>query len=196
MESYLSDTLRSVFAGVDEVGRGPLAGPVVAAAVQWDYGHSDHLINDSKALTARARERVYEYILEHAVQVEVGIVIPRVIDELNIRRAALLAMRTAVRRLAQQPEIILIDGRDSIPALDCIQVPVIRGDSRIKAIGAASIVAKVVRDRMMERYDTIFPGYHFASHKGYPTAAHKSSLRSLGRCPIHRVSFKGVKEPL
>ncbi|MBN2542031.1 ribonuclease HII [bacterium] len=184
---------KSPFAGVDEAGRGPLAGPVVAAAVVWDYSIGFDRINDSKALTTKRRLNVFEYILENARAVEISIIPPSVIDGINIKQSSLLAMRLAISKLTIPPRLALIDGIDKIPGLNIEQVPVIHGDRMVKVISAASVVAKVVRDSMMESYAAIYPGYHFDQHKGYPTSVHKSLLERNGITPIHRTTYRGVK---
>ncbi|MCD6098585.1 ribonuclease HII [bacterium] len=181
-----------VIAGVDEAGRGPLAGPVVSAAVVWDYSILNPGIKDSKKLSEKRREILFDYIRENAASIGVAIVSPEEIDRLNIRNASLLAMRKAVERLSIPPEVVLVDGRDAIPALPIKQHPIISGDDKILAISAASIVAKVIRDRIMLRYDKEYPGYGFANHKGYPTKEHKEAIRRLGPSPIHRKTFHAV----
>jgi len=184
-------------AGVDEAGRGPLAGPVVAAAVVLPPGFPDDGIRDSKALSPRARERAFSSILSGAVAFSIGEADPGEIDRLNILQASLLAMRRAVEGLSPPADFLYVDGSFPIPgegsAWDAIrQEPLVRGDSRCLAVMAASILAKVTRDRKMREYDRIHPGYGFSAHKGYPTRAHLEALRVLGPSPIHRRSFRGV----
>lgn len=175
-------------AGVDEAGRGPLAGPVVAAAVILppDYRHPD--INDSKQLTPRKRERLYEVIKADALAVGLGVVEAPAIDRMNILRATLMAMRDAVLDLSLPPDFVLVDGRNTID----IRVPqeaVIGGDARSISIAAASIIAKVSRDRIMEIYHRQFPQYNFLKNKGYGTGEHRDAIRRCGPCKIHRLSF-------
>lgn len=179
--------------GVDEAGRGPLAGPVVAAAVIIDPSHElRRVVKDSKKLSPDKRERIYERLISsQGVWVGVSFVDASSIDEMNILQAALKAMTEAVSDLGESPVIALVDGNIA-PPLSCSCMPVIRGDQTEPSISAASIVAKVVRDRYMIRMDTLYPGYGFATHKGYPTKAHYEAIHSLGICPIHRRSFKGV----
>lgn len=176
--------------GVDEVGRGPLAGPVVAAAVILPKDCDILYINDSKKLSEKKREVLYDEILEKAAAVGVGVVGPERIDEINILQATYEAMREAVSKLSVQPDLMLNDAV-IIPGLDMKQISIIKGDAKSASIGAASIIAKVTRDRMMVEYDHIFPEYGFASNKGYGTAAHIAALKELGPTPIHRRSFIG-----
>ena len=182
-------------AGVDEVGRGPLAGPVVAAAVILDPNTPLAGLTDSKLLSAQQRERLDVVIRERAIAWAVGRAEIEEIDRLNILQASLLAMRRAVLALCRQPEYALIDG-NRCPPLPCPAEAIIKGDLTVPVISAASILAKVARDREMVELDRVYPGYGFASHKGYPTQAHLSALASLGVCPIHRRSFGPVKKYL
>jgi ribonuclease HII len=174
-------------AGVDEVGRGPLAGPVVAAAVILDPSRVPEGLDDSKKLPAAQREALYEAILTTA-DVSVASVSATRIDETDIRKASLEAMRRALAALRHRPAFILVDGRD-LPPWDGPGEAVIKGDALVCSIAAASIVAKVTRDRMMARLGRHFPGYGFERHAGYPTAAHRAAIGSLGRCPFHRLTF-------
>ena len=179
--------------GIDEAGRGPLAGPVVAAAVILPKGLEILYVNDSKQLSETRREELYEEIMEKAVSVGVGIVGPEQIDAINILQATYEAMRCAIKKLDPQPQLLLNDAV-TIPSVSYHQVPIIKGDAKSISIAAASIIAKVTRDRMMREYDTIFPEYGFAKHKGYGSAAHMEAIRTYGMCPIHRRSFlKGMK---
>lgn len=182
-------------AGVDEVGRGPLAGPVVAAAVILDPEKPIHGLADSKALTEKTRQRLDQQIRESALAWAIGRAEVEEIDEINILQASLLAMRRAVVSLHTQPEHALVDG-NRCPDLPCSCEAVIKGDQSVKAISAASIIAKVARDREMEEMDGLYPGYGFLRHKGYPTKLHMESLRELGVSPIHRKSFGPVKKAL
>lgn len=174
--------------GIDEVGRGPLAGPVVAGAVILPKDCGILYINDSKQLTGKKREALYEQIMEQAVSVGIGYVSPERIDEINILQATYEAMREAIGQLAVEPAVLLNDAV-KIPQVKIRQVPIIKGDAKSISIAAASIVAKVVRDRLMVQYDTVFPGYGFASNKGYGAPEHIEALRKLGPLPIHRKSF-------
>lgn len=180
-------------AGIDEAGRGPLAGPVVAAAVILPNGFPSAEVNDSKQLSPVQRDSLYEVIYTHAVAVGIGIVDPVEIDRINILRASLLAMAMAALNLAPKPDCLLIDGTFPIP-LRVVQHTIAKGDALSLSIAAASIVAKVTRDRLMGRYDQDYPQYGFAGHKGYATQAHREAICRHGCCPIHRRSFKGVKE--
>ncbi len=180
-------------AGTDEAGRGPLAGPVVAAAVILHPGQTIAGVNDSKKISERQRETLFPTIMAEAYAVAVGICDHDEIDRLNILRASLEAMRRAITSLPVSPDFILIDGTFKV-ALELPQRTIIKGDSLSTSIAAASIIAKVTRDRLMVEYDALYPGYGFAGHKGYPSAAHREAVARLGPCPIHRKSFKGVKE--
>jgi ribonuclease HII len=182
-------------AGVDEAGRGPLAGPVVAAAVILPEGFRETRINDSKKLTPGRRERLYEVIYRHALTVGIGIVDAAEIDRINILQASLRAMRMAVRNLAPPPDHLLIDGTFRIFP-DLPQEPIPKGDALSISIAAASIIAKVTRDRLMDVYHLYYPCFGFSRHKGYPTADHKQAIRDFGCSPIHRRTFRGVREHL
>ena len=174
--------------GIDEVGRGPLAGPVVAGAVILPKDCKILYINDSKKLSAKKREELYDVIMEQAVAVGIGMASPQRIDEINILQATYEAMREAIQKLSVQPDILLNDAV-TIPQVDIRQVPIIKGDAKSISIGAASIVAKVTRDRLMEEYAKVLPEYDFASNKGYGSAAHIAALKQYGPSPIHRSSF-------
>lgn len=180
-------------AGVDEAGRGPLAGPVVAAAVILPEGHRIAGVNDSKKLSAQQRNTLYDTIMNEAVSVGVGISDSETVDRINILQATLRAMESAVAGLMPQPDCLLIDGI-SKTALRIEQKTIKKGDSLSLSIAAASIIAKVTRDRMMEAYDGLYPGYGFAGHKGYGSASHMAAIASLGPTPIHRLTFRGVRE--
>lgn len=175
--------------GVDEAGRGPLAGPVVAAAVILPKGLVIPYANDSKKLTERRRELLYPEIMEKALAVGVGVVSPERIDEINILQATFEAMRQAVGTLTVRPDFVIVDGDKRIPDLEIPQLSLIKGDARSMSVACASIIAKVTRDHMMVEYDTLYPAYGFASHKGYGSAAHIQVIREIGPCPIHRRSF-------
>lgn len=176
--------------GIDEVGRGPLAGPVVAGAVILPKDCQILYLNDSKQLSEKKREELYEIILRDAVAVGIGIASHERIDEINILQATYEAMRDAINKLAVKPDILLNDAV-TIPEVDIRQVPIIKGDAKSISIAAASIVAKVTRDRMMAEYDPVYPQYHFAENKGYGTAVHIDAIRQYGPTPIHRKSFIG-----
>ncbi len=178
-------------AGVDEVGRGPLAGPVVTAAVILDDNNEIKGLADSKALSEKKRDALFEEIQEKALAISLGRVEPEDIDRLNIHYATLLAMKRAVDGLPIRPGKILVDGK-FCPQVSMPAEAIIKGDGRIPCISAASIIAKVSRDREMAELDKIYPGYGLARHKGYPTKAHCQALADLGITPIHRRSFKPV----
>ena len=174
--------------GIDEVGRGPLAGPVVAGAVILPRDCQILYLNDSKKLSEKKREALFLEIKEKAVAYAVGVIGAEKVDEINILQATYEAMRLAVSKLGTQPQVLLNDAV-TIPGLPMEQVPIIKGDAKSVSIAAASVLAKVTRDHMMEEYDTLFPQYGFAKHKGYGTAVHISALKEYGPCPIHRRSF-------
>jgi ribonuclease HII len=178
--------------GVDEAGRGPLAGPVVAAAVM--YRDCSALWNacDSKRLSRAGREKRFVHIVAE-MEFAVGLSDCEEIDRLNILQATLQAMRRAVKKLRPKPGLILVDGKQNLGA-GFPSRAIVRGDARVALIGAASIVAKVTRDRIMVEYDQLYPGYGFAQHFGYPTAAHRLRICEIGPCPIHRRTFRGVRE--
>ncbi len=174
--------------GIDEAGRGPLCGPVVAGAVILPK-HCDILfINDSKKLSEKMRDVLYDEISKGAVAWGVGIVSPERIDEINILQATYEAMRIAIDNLKVKPDILLNDAV-TIPNVDIEQVPIVKGDAKSQSIAAASIMAKVTRDRIMQQYDELYPEYGFARHKGYGTKAHIEALKEFGPCPIHRRTF-------
>ncbi len=174
--------------GIDEVGRGPLAGPVVAGAVILPKDETILYLNDSKKLSEKKREALYEEIMDKAYATGIGVVGPERIDEINILQATYEAMRQAIGNLKVRPDLLLNDAV-TIPEVDIPQVPIIKGDAKSVSIAAASIIAKVTRDRMMVEYDKTLPGYDFASNKGYGTKTHMEALRKLGPTPIHRRSF-------
>ncbi len=180
----------SAICGIDEVGRGPLAGPVVAGAVILPRDTEILYLNDSKKLSEKKREALYDEIMEKAVAVGIGMASPARIDEINILQATYEAMRMAIDKLQVRPDLLLNDAV-TIPGVEISQVPIVKGDAKSISIAAASIVAKVTRDRMMKEYEEIFPGYDFASNKGYGTKAHIQALKTLGPCVIHRRSFIG-----
>ncbi|CAA0123832.1 Ribonuclease HII [Halioglobus japonicus] len=185
----------SDIAGVDEVGRGPLAGEVVAAAVILDPQRPIEGLRDSKKLSAKRREALAILIRERALAWSITSATVAEIDELNILQASMLAMHRAVQALEPQPGYVLVDG-NRLPRWDYPSAPVVGGDDRVPAIAAASILAKVHRDNALVELDSIYPGYGFAAHKGYPTAAHLKALQTLGVTPVHRRSFAPVKKLL
>lgn len=176
--------------GIDEVGRGPLAGPVVAGALILPRDSKILHLNDSKQLTAKKRDELYDVIMREAVAVGIGYASPARIDEINILQATYEAMREAISKLSVKPDVLLNDAV-KIPQVDIRQVPIIKGDAKSVSIAAASIIAKVTRDRLMEEYDKVLPGYGFASNKGYGSAEHIAALKEIGPSPIHRQSFIG-----
>ena len=180
-------------AGVDEAGRGPLAGPVVAAAVVFSPEVNLKEMKDSKKLSSRKREEFFGVISELALSVGVGVVSEKEIDRINILNASLEAMRLAVLNLRVEPEFILVDGNRKIPGLDIPQLAIIRGDELSLLVASASIVAKVTRDRLMLAYDKTYPQFRFDHNKGYGTKSHLEALEDYGPCELHRCSFKPVK---
>ena len=189
MKAYEKENARyELICGIDEAGRGPLAGPVAAGAVILPKDCRILYLNDSKKLSEKRREELFEEIKEKAAAWSVGIVSPARIDEINILQATYEAMRDAVGRLGVTPDVLLNDAV-TIPGLPMKQVPIIKGDAKSLSIAAASVLAKATRDHMMAEYEEMFPGYGFAKHKGYGTAAHIQAIRELGPCPIHRRSF-------
>jgi ribonuclease HII len=184
---YLTKGIR-LLAGCDEAGRGPLAGPVVAAAVIFPNDFYSEEINDSKKLTEKQREKLFPVIVENALTYSITCISHGVIDKINILNASLLAMKTAVERLRLQPDLVLVDGNKSfqysVPVL-----PVIKGDSKSFSIAAASIIAKVTRDRIMKRLDYYYPNYDWKRNKGYPTRTHLEAIKIFGETPLHRKTF-------
>ena len=179
----------SCIAGVDEVGRGPLAGPVCAAAVILPRDLIIEGVDDSKKLSEKKREALYDIIIEKAIAWSAVFVEPQIIDEINIRQATHLAMQGAVDELSITPDFLLVDGNDKIP-FDNIECDyIVKGDAKFECIAAASIVAKVTRDRYMKEMDSVYPGYDFAKNKGYGTKTHMLGIREKGLAPIHRRSF-------
>ncbi|MBU5460305.1 ribonuclease HII [Anaerostipes sp. MSJ-23] len=178
----------SYICGIDEVGRGPFAGPVVAAAVILPKDCDILYLNDSKKVSEKKRETLYKEIYEKAVAIGIGMVSEKVIDEINILNATYEAMRVAIKKLSVTPDLLLNDAV-TIPGVEIPQVPIIKGDAKSASIAAASIVAKVTRDHMMVEYDKIYPGYAFAKNKGYGTKAHIEGIKKQGICEIHRRTF-------
>ncbi|WP_444941113.1 ribonuclease HII [Microbulbifer sp. ZKSA004] len=192
---YVCPFKSDLIAGVDEVGRGPLAGDVVAAAVILDPNKPIAGLADSKKLTEKKREQLFDEICERALSYSIARATVEEIDQLNILQASLLAMHRAVAQLSVQPEFVLVDGNKK-PNWDYPCDTVVKGDGRVAAIGAASILAKVTRDREMVVLDSEYPGYGLAGHKGYPTKAHMEALQLQGPTPIHRTSFAPVRRLL
>nr|MBQ6242695.1 ribonuclease HII [Lachnospiraceae bacterium] len=175
-------------AGIDDAGGGPLAGPVAAAAVILDPSQEILYIHDSKKLSEARREMLYDEIMQKSLSVGIGLVSAARIDEINILQATYEAMRKAVAQLSPVPGVLLVDAV-TIPGVDIRQIPIIKGDAKSISIGAASIIAKVTRDRILKEMDRTYPQYGFAQHKGYGTAAHIAAIREFGPCPEHRRSF-------
>lgn len=191
MSIYESEAYNSGYrlvAGIDEAGRGPLAGPVVAACVMLPEGCLIEGVNDSKKLSAAQRDKLYDVIIEKAVSFGVGIIDEKCIDEINILNATKLAMKQAVDELKPRPEILLIDAV-KLENVNIPQMSIIKGDALSISIAAASIIAKVTRDRIIDEADNVYPLYGFKKHKGYGTAEHINAIKKYGLCPIHRISF-------
>ncbi len=186
--------LSGLIGAIDEAGRAPLAGPVVSSCVIWEsLPESRKTVNDSKLLTEKQRLELFPWITEHAYAVGVGIATHEEIDRINILKASLLSMDRALRNTGVRPDLLLIDGNRGITSFPDGK-PVVGGDRKCFYIASASIVAKVVRDYIMETYHTVYPHYNFKKHKGYPTKAHKKAIEEYGVLPIHRRTFRGVKE--
>lgn len=190
----------NMIAGIDEAGRGPLAGPVVSAAVILPHDFFCKGINDSKKLSEKKRDALFPRIMENAVAVSTGIATHDEIDAINILKASLLSMKRAVKNLSTLPgspvpDFLLIDGKFTLD-MDVHQSAIVKGDSKSVSIAAASIIAKVTRDAIMKKLHEIYPAYDFIRHKGYPTKAHKEAIIKHGPCPVHRLTFRGVKEVL
>ncbi len=185
-----------IIAGTDEAGRGPLAGPVVAAAVVLTIEQREMLLslglNDSKKLTPKKREKIFAAMCETGAEWRAQAASPHVIDRINILNASLWCMKRSIERLRVRPDLVLVDGSRLVPGLDLRQKTVVNGDSRVPAIAAASIVAKVLRDRVMTVLGRIYPQYQFAKHKGYPSALHRALVAEYGPSPVHRLSFRGA----
>ena len=189
MKAYEKENARyELICGIDEAGRGPLAGPVAAGAVILPKDCRILYLNDSKKLSAKRREELYDEIQEKAIAIGIGMAGPARIDEINILQATYEAMRQAIGQLSVEPEVLLNDAV-TIPEVVIPQVPIIKGDAKSVSIAAASVIAKVTRDRLMEEYDQVLAGYGFADNKGYGSAEHIAALRKLGPTPIHRRTF-------
>ena len=196
LERSLQQQGYSVVAGLDEVGRGPLAGPVVAAAVILPAKCHHSLFIDSKKLSPKKRQTLFDYLHEIPAHIGIGIVSHKTIDRINILQASLLAMKRGVIELAKQdisPDFLLVDGKFPVP-MEKEQQPLIKGETRSASIAAASIIAKVTRDRIMADLHKKYPHYNFIQNQGYPTKQHRQAVKDHGICPHHRLSFKGVKE--
>lgn len=199
-EKSLFEAGYKMVGGIDEAGRGPLAGPVVAACVvcpaDFSIKQELALVNDSKKLSGKKRDILYDLIFKSFLEVGIGVCDHATIDKINILEATFLAMKKAIGALKQKPDCLLLDGRQPIPNLTLPQKAIVRGDSLVFSIAAASIVAKVARDRLMLEIDELFPQYGFKQHKGYGTKFHVAQLKKHGPCLVHRRSFSPVKEML
>lgn len=196
-EKKIFDQGYEIIGALDEAGRGPLAGPVVAACVVFKANFSINneleAVNDSKKLTAKKRELLFEFIKKNFIEVGVGISDHKTIDKINILQATFLAMKKAISSIKNKPQFLMIDGSIKIPNCSTPQQIFIKGDERVFAIAAASIIAKVTRDRIMQELDKVYPNYGFIRHKGYGTKYHLEKLKQHGPCPIHRLSFNRVR---
>ena len=186
--SLYSDKIKYI-CGIDEAGRGPLAGPVVVAAVILPQDSFIEGVNDSKKISEKKREKVYEEIVETAISYSVGIIDEKTIDEINILNATKLGLNTAIKGLSVKPDLILVDALTNIDTCGVPYKSIIKGDAKEYSIAAASIIAKVTRDRIMQQWDEIYPEYGFSKHKGYGTASHIAVIKEKGPCKIHRKSF-------
>jgi len=187
--------------GIDEAGRGPLAGPVVAAclsiAPSFRIKNKGLIgVNDSKLLSEKKREELFKMLMDEDLEIGIGICSPRIIDKVNIFQATFLAMKKSIEKLSSRPEYIILDGKFPIPKLEIGQRAIVKGDATVFLIAAASIIAKVTRDRLMRKYHGQFPGYGFERHKGYATRHHCRMIKRLGPCPIHRRTFSPVRAVL
>jgi ribonuclease HII len=196
IEQMLAEKGYRSICGVDEAGRGPLAGPVVAAAIIMPTETALEGVTDSKKLSPARREELFERFVELGLPCAVGVIDHECIDKMNILKASLMAMRKAVMDLKPTPDFVLVDGDYTIPRIEQPQYAIIGGDRRCQSIAAASIVAKVTRDRIMDRYESLYPLFSFSQHKGYPTPTHLDELREHGPCEIHRRTFKPVADLL
>lgn len=194
IENEIYKTGVQTICGIDEAGRGPLAGPVVVAAVIMPKDSFIEGVNDSKKVSEKKREALYEQITDEAIAWGVGIIDQKEIDEINILNATKKGLTTAIKELKVKPDRIIVDALDKIDTLGIPYTPIIKGDAKCYSIAAASIIAKVTRDRIMRQWDEIYPMYGFEKHKGYGTAMHMQAIREYGLCPIHRRSFtKNIK---
>ena len=188
-ENKLYEKNIKLICGIDEAGRGPLAGPVVVGAVILPENSFIEGVNDSKKVSEKKREKLYEEIVKEAIDYSVGIVDQKTIDEINILNATKLGVKLALEGLKQKPEIIMVDALNNIDTLGIPYISVIKGDAKNYCIAAASIIAKVTRDRIMREWDEVYPAYGFAKHKGYGTAEHIRIIKEIGPCMLHRKSF-------
>lgn len=188
-ENKLYEKNIKLICGIDEAGRGPLAGPVVVGAVILPENSFIEGVNDSKKVSEKKREKLYEEIVKEAIDYSVGIVDQKTIDEINILNATKLGVKLALEGLKQKPEIIMVDALNNIDTLGIPYISVIKGDAKNYCIAAASIIAKVTRDRIMREWDEVYPAYGFAKHKGYGTAEHIRIIKEIGPCILHRKSF-------
>lgn len=194
IENEIYKTGVQTICGIDEAGRGPLAGPVVVAAVIMPKDSFIEGVNDSKKVSEKKRETLYEQITDEAIAWGVGIIDQKEIDEINILNATKKGLTTAIKELKVKPDRIIVDALDKIDTLGIPYTPIIKGDAKCYSIAAASIIAKVTRDRIMRQWDEIYPMYGFEKHKGYGTAMHMQAIREYGLCPLHRRSFtKNIK---
>ena len=189
MEEELYEKGIELIGGIDEAGRGPLAGPVVVACVVMPKDSMIEGVNDSKKISEKKRERLYDEIIANAISYEVGIIDQKTIDDINILNATKLGLTTAVKGLTVKPEIILVDALTNIDTCGIKYQSIIKGDAKCYSIACASIIAKVTRDRIMRKWDEVFPAYGFAKHKGYGTAEHRKILKEIGPCMLHRKTF-------
>ena len=186
---YASDSNLEYICGIDEAGRGPLAGPVVVASVIMPKDSMIEHVNDSKKVTEKRREELYDIILNEAIAYGVGIIDEKEIDEINILNATKKGLTNSLKELKVKPDLIIVDALKGIDTLQIPYMSIVKGDAKCYSISAASIIAKVTRDRIMRKYDEIYPEYGFEKHKGYGTAAHIAKIKEIGPCPIHRNSF-------
>lgn len=186
---YVNDSNIKYICGIDEAGRGPLAGPVVVASVIMPKDSMIEWVNDSKKVSEKRREELYERIKEESISYGIGIVDEKVIDEINILNATKKGLTDSLRELKVRPDLILVDALKGIDTLQIPYMSIIKGDAKCYSISCASILAKVTRDRIMRKYDEIYPEYGFEKHKGYGTSAHIAKIREIGPCPIHRNTF-------
>lgn len=186
---YISDPNIKYICGIDEAGRGPLAGPVVVASVIMPKESMIEWVNDSKKVSEKRREELYEIIKKEAISYGIGIVDEEIIDEINILNATKKGLTDSLKELKVRPDLILVDALKGIDTLQIPYMSIIKGDAKCYSISAASILAKVTRDRIMRKYDELYPDYGFEKHKGYGTAAHIAKIKEIGPCPIHRNTF-------
>ncbi|MDD2302883.1 MAG: ribonuclease HII [Eubacteriales bacterium] len=186
--------LTGLVGGIDEAGRGPLAGPVVSSCVIWEkVPENKNGVTDSKLLTQKERVGLFSWIMDNALSVGIGMASREEIDAMNILNASLLSMERALLATGMDPDVVLVDGNRGLRNYPRAR-PIVRGDRKCFFMASASIVAKVVRDRAMDAYHRVYPNYNFKDNKGYPTAQHKAAIREFGITPIHRTTFRGVKE--